>query len=181
VVNVGVYACLAEVLEYPDERLGGRLDACVAALAGNRAAGDAIAAFRAAMEDLGLRRLQELYTSGFDMDADCALYAGHHLFGATVRRGIFMACLAAQYREAGVDAAPELPDYLPAILRYIERAPAGAEDARRELVADVLLPATRTIADALERRHHPYAHVMRAVLATPGQGSSAPASTAAEV
>ena len=155
---MGIYQCIADVLEYPDERLNARLDACEAALGAR-----ALAAFRAEAERVGVARLQELYASAFDMDAGCALYAGHHLFGADVRRSIFMACLAAQYREAGFDAAPELPDYLPAILRYVDRAPGAAVGVREELLSEVVLPAARRLAEALDRRQHPYAPVLRAL------------------
>lgn len=160
---MGMYDSVADLLEYPDERLSERLDACAASLE-DAAATNLIAAFRAQVEQSGVARLQELYTSAFDMDADCALYVGHHLFGADARRGVFMACLAAEYRKAGIECAPELPDYLPAVLRYIERAPGGTAGAREELVAAVVLPATRKLSETLDRRHHPYALVMHALL-----------------
>ncbi len=169
-----VYERLADLLEYPDERLFERLDACVAAMNGHRPGtnetpgAELVRRFRAAANTAGVERLQELYAAAFDMDPDCALYAGHHLFGADVRRGVFMACLAAQYREAGIECAPELPDYLPAILRYVDRAPGEASDVRDELLAAVLQPATQKLSEALDRRKHPYALVVHALLVALG-------------
>lgn len=167
---MGIYACFADLLEYPDDMLGPRLASCIAKSgAGNDAARDAILRFREEADRRGLPAVQELYTSAFDLDASCTLYVGHHLFGESARRGVFMARLAGEYRQSGFRCLEhELPDHLPVLLRYLDAITdlqqGESDEVGRELIAEILLPATKRIAEALEGRNHPYAHVLRALL-----------------
>ncbi len=170
---MSVHACFADLLEYPDETLAPRLAACLASCGvDDEAAGAAVGRFREETDRLGLPALQELYTATFDLDASCALYAGHQLFGETPRRSAFMARLAGDYRQAGYRCLEhEPPDYLPVMLRYLDRCdelrePSPArEETRRALLADVILPASRKVLDTLRSRGNPYALVLGALVA----------------
>ncbi len=160
---MGVYGRFADLLEYPDATLPQRLDDCVAESTGDGGVRDHLLSFRAETDRLALARLQEVYTSAFDMDADCTLYVGHHLFGATLRRSLFMAHLAGEYRACGFDGTDhELVDHLAVLLRYVDRA--IDEDVRNDLIEQMLVPAVRQVTQALARRQHPYAFVLRALL-----------------
>ncbi len=183
-VTMGIYTSFAALLDYPMADLPCRLDRCLAGVGASKAVASteslAVAApaaallrFRAEIGRLGLTRLEELYSASFDMDPGCALYAGPHLFGETARRSAFMAGLAEEYRKAGFDeAVSDLPDYLPTMLRFVDR-PDAANGSRRTLLDEAIVPAARAIADALERRGDPYAHAMRALLAVLGAELSA--------
>lgn len=163
---MGVCAWFADVLEYPDETLPERLRKAPPADARiDLAVRDSIARFDADAARLGVTALQEAYTAAFDLDGRCALYVGHHLFGEDVRRSLFMARLACEYRAWAPSAAgQDLPDRLPAMLRYLD-APIP-DDERRELIEHAILPAVRRVTQALADRDHPYAPLLRALIVT---------------
>ncbi len=180
---MGLYACLARLLEYPDGALGDRVQEAAAALSAavrqhtvptpdGPVALRAITQFGAEAARLGLAAMQEIYTSAFDLDERCTLYVGHHLLTATARRGAFMARLAEEYLQSGF-ACPdhELPDHLAVMLRYVDEdanpVPPTPErdEVHREMIAALMLPATQRILQALEADGNPYRFVMRALVA----------------
>ncbi len=159
---MGLYARLADLLEYPASDLPRRLEACRGeGLPAGAAA--ALERFQAEAARLDLGHLEEAYTSAFDLDGSCTLYATHHLFGDTGRRGLFLCRLAAEYAEHAFARPPgEPPDYLPLVLRYADVHP--AEPVRSELLCELVLPAARRLREALAARAHPYAHVLDALV-----------------
>lgn len=161
---MGLYSQFADLLDYPDATLERRLDDCASALgAANAAAREQLERFRHEARNAGLASLQESYTATFDMDSRCTLYVGHQLFGENFRRSLFMAHLAEDYRAAAFNGVgQELPDHLPAVLRFIDRRLPG--ETGRELIDDAVVPAVRNATQALAERNHPYAFVMRALL-----------------
>ncbi len=173
---MGLYSSFAAILEYPTADLPRRLDQCLTvigessplAAVGPHAVAGAVAAlhrFRSEIERLGLTRMEEAYTASFDMEPGCTLYAGHHLFGETEHRSLFMVRLSDTYRQAGfARTVADLPDWLPTMLRFVDGLGA-ADESRRILVAEAIAPAARAIAVALDRRQDPYAPVMRALVA----------------
>ncbi len=159
---MGLSARFADLLEYPGSDLVRRLEACRAERPPAEAVG-ALLRFEAEAARLGPGRLEEAYTSAFDMDASCALSAGHHLFGESGRRSVFLCRLAAEYRENAFARPPgEPPDSLTLVLRYVDADP--ADPVRRELLAELVLPAARRLSEALGRRGHPYAPVLEALV-----------------
>jgi nitrate reductase molybdenum cofactor assembly chaperone len=180
---MGIPSSFADLLDYPCADLPQRLDRCLAAVGGSDGVtGDdagavgALLRLRVEVERLGIARLEEAYTAAFDMDPGCSLYVGHHLFGETQHRSLFMSRLAAIYRDAGfAEAGAELPDYLPTLLRFVDGA-GVAEESRATLVDEAIAPAARAIAEALEQRDAPYALAVRALVAALGVGLPATAS-----
>ncbi len=168
---MGPGTAFADLLEYPAGDLPLRVRACALLLPDPAAAG-LLQEFATGAAGLDGARLEEEYAAAFDLDASCALYAGHHLFGETPRRSAFMARLAEEYRQAGFRCLEhEPPDYLPVMLRYLDRCdelrePSPArEETRRDLLADVILPASRKVLDTLRSRGNPYALVLGALVA----------------
>ncbi len=155
------YAALAEILEYPGPGLQGQVDACLASLGEAHPAAASLRAFRRALADAPVGRLQESYTAAFDLDERCSPHVGHRLLGADPRRGFLLAWLAGRFRACGFSAGRELPDHVAVLLRFVAVAPDGPE--RAELVRDGLLPAVASLAQELGRRAHPYAPVAEAV------------------
>ncbi len=184
-MTMGVHASFADILDYPRADIARRLDRCIVAVVGSgressgaAAAADALERAREEAIRLGLSRLEESYTAAFDMDPACALYVGHHLFGETRHRSLFLSGLAAMYRDAGFrEDGGEPPDHLPTMLRFVD-APGVPHESRRTLVDEAIAPAARAIAEALDRRSEPYALVLRALLAVLGFG--VPATTAGQ-
>jgi nitrate reductase delta subunit len=163
---MSVYAAFADVLSYPSHDTLPAVDRCLAEIdvaQGSSLARDLLE-FRASAERLGPAALEEAYTRAFDLEPASCLYVGHHVFGETTRRSLFMARLAAMYREAGVHPpGGELPDHLPHVLRYLDAN--GGTTASRDLLADAVVPALRQIVAALDRARNPYARAVGALLA----------------
>jgi nitrate reductase molybdenum cofactor assembly chaperone NarJ/NarW len=181
---MGICEAFAALLDYPDDTMLDRVDLCRDLLEASSAlrppTPDVVEALQQFREDaarIGTGRLQESYTSAFDLDGACALDVGHHLFGQDLRRSLFLSRLAGIYREAGFTAPPgEAPDHLSTMLRFVDSA--GGADECSDLLADAILPATSLIASGLERRPdaQPYARLVRALVSVLGRMTVARAS-----
>ncbi len=147
----------AHLLEYPAAALPQQLRRL-------RPADDArLHKFAAFVEREPLVRLQELYTTTFDLNPVCCPYVGYHLFGESFKRGALMAKLRETYaaNEFAANLA-ELPDHLSTILHFA----AACEDTEfvRELTADLVVPALRTMVAGFENGQNPYEDVLRTLL-----------------
>ncbi len=168
---MGPATAFAELLEYPGPDLPQRVSACAGLLSDPEAVA-ALGRFDCATAGARLPRLEEEYAAAFDLDGGCALYAGHQLFGEDARRNHLLCGLSAEYRRHGFAApAGELADYLPLLLRYLDTGGAAGVDGedlelRRDLLAEVVLPAARKLEAALAARAHPWAPVLRALVLT---------------
>ncbi len=134
-----VLAHFATLLSYPGPALAPAARACAAAV--GDAPDDAaalVAAFAAFVDATPPGRLEEIYTAHFELDASAPPYVGHHLFGESYKRSVFLFRLRAACRAAGVDPGGELPDHLTVILRLL--AATGDEELRADLVEAALLP-----------------------------------------
>lgn len=141
----------ADLLEYPRPGLVEVARECEglaplvapSPVSGEGGAGDAAAllqAFRTYSETAPLGRLEELYSSTFDLGATCHPYVGYHLLGESYKRSVFLLELKACYRAQGFEVPEnELPDHLAVMLRFL----AANDDSTlaAELVHEALLPA----------------------------------------
>ena len=175
-----IYQLFARMFEYPTPALPREARKCVEVLAascalpasaegqGSRRAGRAEAAalverFSDSLEETPLPRLEELYTSTFDMQPVCYPYVGYHLFGESYKRGMFMAQLNKGYRERGFSAGTELPDHVAVVLRFLASGMDG--DFGQALLSEGLVPALLKMEQAFgESSANPYADVIRALL-----------------
>jgi nitrate reductase delta subunit len=157
---MSIYEALAALLEYPGAGLPSALERCAKALECDAAAD--LEAFASAVRERTPGEMEELYTRTFDLQPDSCLYVGHQLFGEDWRRGMFMARLKHRYEESGFAEATEVPDYLPAVLRFIAAETDGNETA--ELLQDCVVPAAARLLHTLEEKSNPYAAVLRVLL-----------------
>ncbi len=155
-----MYGALADLLDYPEPGLPGRAVACAAAVDGPAA--EALSRFTEALHGLSQGEREEIYTRTFDLQPETCLYIGHHLFGEDWRRSMFMARLKHQYDERGFSGGAESPDWLPAVLRFVDAEPHGPET--EELLRDCVIPAAARLLHVLEQKSSPYAGVLRALL-----------------
>ncbi len=160
---MNLYLHFAHLLDYPDPSLPGRIEECAAEfkVAFPKAA-KVFEAFQHSQQKLGMTRLQEVYTATFDLQPECTLNLGYHLFGDDQRRGMFLAKLKELYWEAGIDTGSELPDHLCHLLRYVAARPVS--EAGQAIVADCLLPAVSKIALRTMQKSDPYQPVLEALL-----------------
>ncbi|MCX6548427.1 MAG: hypothetical protein NTW40_10380 [Acidobacteria bacterium] len=102
--------------------------------------------------------MAELYTRSFDLNPDCVLEIGWHLFGESYKRGQFLAMMRHHLRENEVEVGQDLPDYLPALLDLTMKL--ETQDAI-DLVDDCILPAMEKI--QLAMKEGAYAHLLQAL------------------
>jgi nitrate reductase molybdenum cofactor assembly chaperone NarJ/NarW len=157
---MGLFGRVVDLLDYPTPRLGAQVRACLALAPPAPAA--RLQTFLDFVDGSTAGALEELYTGTFDLQAACPPYVGFHLFGEDWRRSAFMAELSRRYRERGLATAPELPDHLCQLLRYLDAGPPA--DEADELVRECLIPAVATMQARLEATN-PYATVLEAVAA----------------
>lgn len=132
---------LAKLLEYPQPGLIEAARECEAlASSGDGGAAALLQAFRAFAETTPPGRLEEVYSSTFDLDPACHPYVGYHLLGESYARSAFLLQLKARYRAQQFDGPRnELPDHLAVMLGFL----AVNEDTSlaEELIGEALLPA----------------------------------------
>jgi len=160
---MSLYLQFADLLDYPDRSLPRRVEECTAKLkAVFPEAARLLEDFQHSQQDLGITRLQEAYTSTFDLQPECTLNLSYHLFGEDQRRGLFLAKLKEFYGTANIDTGSELPDHLCHLLRYVAARPES--DESRAIVADCLFPAISKIAQCFREKSHPYQRVLETLL-----------------
>jgi nitrate reductase delta subunit len=153
------------LLQYPDDRVYGRLGDVVAAAAGLAGAGQREPLMRAAgwLRDQGPAAAQRHYVQTFDLTRRCSPYLTYYRYGDTRQRGMALLALKHAYRRAGLQpAGTELPDYLPAVLEFAALAPGGAGTG----LLRSHQPALELLRRALHDAGSPYAAVLDAVTAT---------------
>lgn len=161
---------LAGLLEYPNEELLQKAKGCQRLVAELRpgAAGD-MDGFVAYLEGESTGRLEELYTTTFDLKPQCYPYAGYQLFGdEDPKRSQLMVKLRESYQAEDFHAGDELPDHVPLLLRFV--AYARDEELKRDLEAWVLAPVLQKMAQTLETKNNPYGKAVAAaavVITTP--------------
>ncbi len=135
-----IFRIFADLLEYPRIDMSKRVQVGEALVA--RKTPDAavlLGEFRDFTEDTSLGRLQELYTSTFDLDATYHPYVGHHLFGETYKRSAFMVGLKELYKTVDLEMGTEVADNLAVILRYLSLCNDATQTGA--LIHEALLPA----------------------------------------
>ena len=160
---MSLYQQFAQLLDYPDTSLPQRIEESLAELQTRwPEAARLLRHFHHSQQNLGLARLQEAYTATFDLQPDCTLNLGYHLFGEDQRRGMFLAKLNEYYQKADIDTGSELPDHLCHLLRYVAARPESEES--RAIIAECMLPALGKIAQEIREKTDPYQPVLQALL-----------------
>ena len=115
-----LFDLFADLLAYPTSAILQQAEECLSQLQESHP--DTVRAMEKFLHGLGqhtLERMQELYTTTFDMQPVCYPYLGYQLFGESYKRGAFMAQLNEAYHTMGYSAVQELPDHISIVLRFI--------------------------------------------------------------
>lgn len=138
--NTNIYSYLADTLSYPKSEYAITIAKCADTL---KADFPEIRPYFTEMLEFAstsdAARLEEAYTSTFDINAVCHLDVGYQLFGEDYKRGALLVELSRVQREAGAPVGTELADHLPVLLRLLPKMEDSEE--RTELVRRLLLPA----------------------------------------
>lgn len=150
----------AELLSYPTADLAATLASCTELLRRERpAAVEALQRFAGFVHGQSSSRVEEVFTSTFDLQPACHPYVGYQLCGESQQRGMFLMQLNQLYRRHDFTPGTELPDHLSTLLQFIAtKAPA---DCSRELIEDGLLPALAKILQGLGDQPHPYVDLLQ--------------------
>lgn len=154
-----LFDSFAVLLEYPSSNFGEQSQGCLEQMRSvHPEAAGMFERFANAVEQHSMGRMQELYTTTFDMQPVCYPYVGFHLYGESYKRGAFMAQLNEAYHAVGYSAGQELPDNLSVILRFI-----GFDSENRysefsqALISDGVLPALEKMRKVFgEESENPY-------------------------
>jgi len=153
---------IASCLEYPDDRTASVARLAADALAPDHAAlAGSLRSLAVYLENDGTREAEERYTALFDVNPVCTLHVGYHVFGDTYPRGEFLAGLCAELRKADVSTRGDLPDYLPTLLRLLERIEDPEDRAHLRRLA--LLPAVLRMGGMLAESSDPWSGIVRAL------------------
>jgi len=115
----------------------------------------------AALCQMTLDELRELYTQTFDLSPSCAPYLSVHLFGeSSFKRARLMTGLAELYASRGVPPSQELPDHIGVVLSALESLDPMDQ---WEVVTHCLVGCLDKMQRELSRQSNPYAHAFAAV------------------
>lgn len=155
-----LYLDMADMLDYPTADFRQRLETLWTELQRRfPACAATLRDFRAFVHETAPEALQEYYTRTFDINPVTALDVSHHIFGDTYKRGQFLAQMREELEKLGLADRPELPDFLPLVLYYLAKS--MDEEARRELVELIFLPALAQMERALSEGMNAYAAPVR--------------------
>jgi nitrate reductase molybdenum cofactor assembly chaperone len=165
------YACIAELWCSPRdvhmEEVKRRAEKVVAGLEG-------IDKEAAALLSQFLRNSvsEEEYVELFELDPQCPLYLGSHVFeepktcaqaGLSDRNG-YMIELLGIYRHLGLSPnAKELPDYLPLMVEFLSLSASSEDSVREKLIKEYILPNLPPIRTKLEELKTPYVRLLDAL------------------
>ena len=153
-----VLGLFAEVLDYPKPDMATTAQECRDALtAASPEGATQMAEFCRRLERTTPSRLEEVYTSAFDLGSSCHPYVGYHLFGERYERSIFLLELKERFRaDRFVDSGNDLPDRLSTLLRFLSVS--ADEASRQEIIREGILPALdRMLSPGIEGRASPAA------------------------
>jgi nitrate reductase delta subunit len=158
-----VFLHFAELLEYPRGNLRHSAHACAQELTSTcPQARELLNGFTLEAEQSSPARMEEIYTSTFDLQGQCCTYVGHQLFGESYKRSWFMARLNEAYRTEGFNGGNDLPDHVATVLRFL--AQGGMDEFKRVLVMEGLIPAVEKMIQAFDQADdHPYRRVLQAL------------------
>ncbi len=138
-LNENLYTTLSQLLDYP--RINYRplsKDLATKLVQIDPKWHETVTPFIDVLDTLDDGRIEELYTSTFEVQGVCCLDVGYAMFGEDYKRGQYMAELKVLYRELNIDCGAELPDHLSNMLKMIPKL--GYSDAFM-LVQLTVLPA----------------------------------------
>lgn len=137
------YDLFASLLAYPTPATKRQAVQCLEKLRDvHPDAAHALENFCHGIEKQAPQKVEELYTTTFDMQPVCYPYIGYQLFGESYKRGAFMAQLNEAYHSCGYSAGQELPDHLAVILRFLGLDATNRQgDFCQALLNEGLMPA----------------------------------------
>jgi nitrate reductase molybdenum cofactor assembly chaperone len=168
---------MAPLFEYPDTEFPARVREILEYLSGRYSEAAAeLGRFFELLPSDDLQAMQELYTRSFDVQAATTLDIGYVLFGDDYKRGILLANLNREHRNASIDTGTELADYVPNLLRLM--AVIEDEEVLQDLAYAILGPALLEMisefsTERIEKRDISYEKHYKTLIETPAVATEA--------
>jgi nitrate reductase molybdenum cofactor assembly chaperone NarJ/NarW len=146
-----VYELLSTALDYPSqETIAGISRAAQSLSSEEPEAAEQLRIMQAAIADMTLDYLQEIYTRTFDIAPLCVPYLTSYIYGPeSFERGDVMAKLAACFETRGFDPGKELPDHVAVLMRFCAQLnDEEISDLVRYCMARPLKDIVETLTDA---------------------------------
>lgn len=159
-----IYQLFAGLFKYPwpEHDLTSETQACQRFLADHfPEAAEELDGFVAFVEQEPPARIEERYTSTFDLNPVVSPYVGYHLFGESYQRGALMARLKEIYAQHGFSAGTELPDHLSILLCFLARC--ENDELAAELIDRCLKPALERMEKIFDQTENVYGGVIRSL------------------
>ncbi len=171
------YELLAPLFEYPGTDFSEKVREIKEYLDGRYAdAAAELGRFADLLPADDLEAMQELFTRSFDVQAATTLDIGYVLFGDDYKRGILLANLNREHRNASIDTGTELGDYIPNLLRLM--AVIEDEEVLHDLAYAILGPALLEMigefsTERIEKRNKKYQKHYKTLIEAPAVASEA--------
>lgn len=158
-----VMNAFAGLLTYPDQHTAQAAELLYIVLHGEiQDAACEIAQFGAFVEQHEGWQVEEAFTRTFDVNPECALEVGWHLFGEEYARGMFLVRMREELRKYGLPESVELPDHMAHVLAIVASMP---DDEAAKFVIACLQPAVEKMNETLVKKDTPYRHVISGLAA----------------
>jgi nitrate reductase delta subunit len=152
----------AALLSYPDPELQKTAASCQQLLQENRPeVATQLQRFIDLLAATEQARIEEIFTSTFDLQPVCHPYIGYQLCGESQQRTMFLMKLQELYRQHDYQSGCELPDHLSEVLRFVGIT--NDQGCRQELIGDGVIPALEKLIPAIENDDHPYKGLLKAL------------------
>jgi nitrate reductase delta subunit len=162
-----IFLRFGDLMDYPSPELIRQTEMCADLLHDDLPdAFENVKAFLHFTRENEMGRLEEIYTSTFDVSPTCYIFAGYMLFGESFKRGEFLVRLQEKYKEKNFSQGKELADHLAVLYRFM--ATLDEDDPLREqLIAQCMLPVLNKMSRNFKSNTtpaNPYAGILRAMI-----------------
>lgn len=145
----------ATLLSYPNDHVSEHAKQCLLSMKRmDSKAVTPLESFVTFVESNQSSRIEEAFTSAFDLQPVCHPYIGYQLCGESQQRTMFMLKLRELYRQFDFEPGNELPDHIAEVLRFVGSI--NDCDCRDEIIRDGLLQALDKLTQGIENKGNPY-------------------------
>lgn len=157
--NHDIFNAFAALLSYPDSAYADAAGVLGEALTARYP--DTTDDWRSFQEFVGshdVHELEEHFTRTFEINPQCALELGWHLFGEEYLRGQFLVRLRGELRRFAIPESTELPDHATHVLAILSAMP---NDEAAVFAEACVLPALDKMLQAFEGKQNAFEYLLR--------------------
>ena len=163
----GILLGYSRLLEYPGDDLPTKANEVKELLSKSfPELADEVQLFLDFIDKVPASKMEEIYSTNFDISPTCYIYAGHQLFGEGFKRSEFIVGLKEKFREYDFEWGKELPDHFSILIKFLAEIEIF-EDTAKDMINDCLLPALNKMLKGLRKKdkeeQNPYWYVLKSL------------------